>query len=205
MAMTTVGGIILCGGESSRMGQPKAWLPFGDELMIHRVVRVVKEVVGPVIVVAAPDQKLPNLPTDVSIVRDEFEGRGPLQGLASGLEDLPKRVDCVYLSSCDVPFLRATFVRRVISFIKEHEQIAVPRVGDRFHPLAAAYRTAVLPSVLRLLAAGKSRLTDLFVELPTRVIEQHELTDVDPDFESLRNLNTWAEYEAALQVLRKRQ
>ena len=34
-------GIVLCGGRSSRMGQPKAWLPFGDERMLARVVRTV--------------------------------------------------------------------------------------------------------------------------------------------------------------------
>ena len=43
-----VGGIVLCGGRSSRMGRPKAWLPFGDELMLPRVVRILREVVEPV-------------------------------------------------------------------------------------------------------------------------------------------------------------
>jgi molybdopterin-guanine dinucleotide biosynthesis protein A len=76
--MTTVGGIVLCGGRSSRMGEPKAWLPFGDEVMLQRVVRVVKEAVDFVMVVAAPDQDIPNLPPDVLVVRDDLEGRGPL-------------------------------------------------------------------------------------------------------------------------------
>ena len=40
-----VGGIVLCGGRSSRMGSPKAWLPFGGEPMLARVVRVVCEAV----------------------------------------------------------------------------------------------------------------------------------------------------------------
>ena len=31
--------IVLCGGRSSRMGTPKALLPFGPELMLQRVVR----------------------------------------------------------------------------------------------------------------------------------------------------------------------
>ena len=32
-----VGGIVLCGGQSSRMGRPKAWLPFGNETMLERL------------------------------------------------------------------------------------------------------------------------------------------------------------------------
>jgi molybdopterin-guanine dinucleotide biosynthesis protein A len=192
------------------MGQPKAWLPFGDELMLQRVVRIMREAVDTVVVVAAADQKIPELPGDVSIIRDELDDRGPLQGLASGLRRLKGRVDCVYLSSCDAPFLREAFVRRMISFISGQTLptwpvIAVPRIEDRFHPLAAAYKTNILPNVLQLLAANQSRLTDLINTLPTRVIEPHELADVDPEFDSLHNLNTWGEYEAALQLLRTRQ
>ena len=43
----SVGAVILCGGESRRMGQPKAWLPFGPERMLQRVVRLVSTVAGP--------------------------------------------------------------------------------------------------------------------------------------------------------------
>ena len=41
------GAIILCGGKSSRMGRDKATLPFGPELMLQRVVRLIGEVVEP--------------------------------------------------------------------------------------------------------------------------------------------------------------
>src|SRR6266545_1645937 len=99
-----IGGIVLCGGRSSRMGRPKAWLPVGEEVMLQRVVRVLREVVGPVVVVAAPGQDVPPLPAGVEIVRDEVEGRGPLQGLAAGLAALEGKADAAYLSSCDVPF-----------------------------------------------------------------------------------------------------
>src|SRR5690349_21785016 len=84
--MVSAGGIVLCGGQSKRMGQPKAWLPFGGELMLPRVVRLLSEAVRPVVVVAAPGQDLPPLPADVAVVRDEERGRGPLQGLAAGLD-----------------------------------------------------------------------------------------------------------------------
>src|SRR5205809_6187475 len=113
-AYMRVGGIVLCGGQSKRMGRPKAWLPFGDEVMLQRVVRILGGVVGPVVVVAAPDQELPALPDSVLIVRDEEKGRGPLQGLAAGLTALEGRADAAYLSSCDVPFLRPAFVQRMI-------------------------------------------------------------------------------------------
>ena len=67
------------------MGLPKATLPFGPELMLQRVVRLLQEVVHPIVVVAAPGQEVPALPGDVILTADEREGRGPLQGLHAGL------------------------------------------------------------------------------------------------------------------------
>ena len=42
---------------SARMGRPKAWLPFGGEFMLPRVVRLLSEAVSPIIVVASPGQE----------------------------------------------------------------------------------------------------------------------------------------------------
>lgn len=192
-----VGGIVLCGGESKRMGRPKAWLPFKGEFMLPRVVRLLSEAAAPIVVVAAPDQDIPALPDGIDLVRDAKKGRGPLQGLVAGLEALAGRSDAAYLSSCDVPLLAPAFVRRLISLLADYT-ICVPRVGDYHHPLAAVYRLSVAPTVRRLLDANRLRPVYLFDEERTRVVEPHELADVDPHFQSLRNLNTPEDYEAAL-------
>jgi molybdopterin-guanine dinucleotide biosynthesis protein A len=195
-----IGGIVLCGGQSKRMGRPKAWLPFGDELMLPRVVRLLGEVIAPIVVVAAPGQDVPPLPSAVEVVRDEEQGRGPLEGLATGLLSLEGRAEAAYLSACDVPFLRPTFVRRLIELLGDQD-VCVPRVGDYHHPLAAVYRTHVRPAVVRLLAENRLRPFYLFTEVPTRVVEATKLTAVDPDLQSLRNLNSPEDYEAALRSL----
>src|SRR5436309_3943430 len=149
-----VGGIVLCGGQSKRMGRPKAWLPFGGELMLPRVVRLLGEAVAPLVVVAAPGQDVPPLPAEVEIVRDPEQGRGPLQGLAAGLAALRGKADAAYLSSCDVPFLKPAFVRRLIDLLGDHH-ICVPRIGEYHHPLAAIYRIEVHETVRRLLAENR--------------------------------------------------
>lgn len=195
--MSGVGGIVLCGGQSARMGRAKAWLPFAGETMLGRVVRLLSEVVRPIVVVAAPGQEVPPLSADVQLVRDEEKDRGPLEGLAAGLSALEGRADAAYLSSCDVPFLRPAFVRRLIELLGDHA-ICVPRVGDYHHPLAAVYRVHVLATVRRLLSENRFRPFYLFDVVATRVVEAAELADIDPMFHTLRNLNTPQEYEAAL-------
>jgi molybdopterin-guanine dinucleotide biosynthesis protein A len=198
--MIQVGGIVLCGGQSKRMGRPKAWLPFASELMLPRVVRILGGVVHPIVVVAAPDQDVPPLPPEIQIVRDEEKGRGPLQGLLAGLRALGGQADAAYLSSCDVPLLQPLFVRRLIDLLGDHA-ICVPRVGDFHHPLAAIYRLNVAETVARLLSEDRLRPYFLFEAVPTRVIEASDLAEVDPTFQSLRNLNTPEEYEEAVRKL----
>lgn len=195
-----IGGVVLCGGQSSRMGKPKAWLPFGDELMLSRICRILADAVDPLVVVAAQDQDVPLLPPRIRIVRDREKGRGPLQGLAAGLSALKDEAAAIFLSSCDVPFLHSSFVRRMIDLLGE-KAICVPEVDGRHHPLAAVYRVAILPHVEELLGKNRSRPGFLFETCPTRFVSRLELSDIDPDLKSLRNLNTPEEYAQALEDL----
>ena len=195
-----VAGIILCGGKSSRMGRPKAWLPFGTEVLLQRVVRLVGAGVGggPVVVVAAPGQDLPPLPGSSAIVRDEVAGRGPLQGLAAGLAALPNPVEFAFATATDVPFLEPGWIGRLRELIGD-DDLAIPHVDGYHHPLAALYRRAtVLPAVRALLAADRLRPFFLVESVRSRVVVADELRGVDPGLRTLRNLNTPEDYERAL-------
>ena len=194
-----IGAIILCGGRSSRMGTPKAALRFGDETLLQRVVRLVREgIAGPTVVVAAPQQELPPLPPDVSTTVDALEGNGPMQGLYAGLKFLADHCDAAFVAGCDHPLLRPEFVRRVCKRL-EYGDAAVPLLAGRLHPLTACYRVQpTLPHVAKLLAANRLRVTDLFALINTRLIDETSLREVDPVLDSVRNLNTQEEYHAAL-------
>src|SRR5207248_4044889 len=143
--------------------------PFAGEVMLPRVVRLLGEAVGPVVVAAAPGRDVPELPDGVDVVRDPDRGRGPLQGLGAGLEALRGRADAAYLSSCDVPFLRPAFVRRLMDLLGDYS-ICVPDADGYRHPLAAVYRVEVAAVAERLLAEGRARPAFLFDAVPTRVV-----------------------------------
>jgi molybdenum cofactor guanylyltransferase len=193
----TIGGIVLCGGKSTRMGVPKATLPFGTETMVQRVVRLLGTVVAPVIVVAARGQSLPALPDEVRVARDEREARGPLEGIRAGLSALPASTDAAYITSCDVPLLVPAFVERMIDLMGDHD-IAVMEVDGFPHPLSAIYRRDTLPHVERLLAGDRLRPVFLFEAVRTRRVKPEEMTVVDAELRTLWNLNTPEDYRAAL-------
>jgi molybdenum cofactor guanylyltransferase len=195
--MTTAGGIVLCGGKSTRMGVAKATLPFGPETMLQRVVRLLATVVSPIVVVAAREQSLPELPADVEITRDEREQRGPLEGLRAGLKALPDSVELAYITSCDVPLLEPAFVERMVELLGDHD-IAVIEIDGFPHPLSAVYRRETLPHVEALLEKDKLRPVFLFDAVRTRRVRPEEMLSVDPQLRTLRNLNTREDYLAAL-------
>jgi molybdenum cofactor guanylyltransferase len=198
MAMNA-GGIVLCGGKSTRMGSAKALLPFGDETMLQRVVRLLATAVSPIVVVAADQQILPELPGDVTVVRDEREARGPLEGLRAGLKSLPAGVDAAYVTSCDVPLLVPAFARRMIDLLGDHD-IAVMETNGFLHPLSAVYRRDTLPHVEELLARDRLRPAFLFEMVRTRRVTPAEVAEVDPELLTLSNLNTREDYEEALRL-----
>ena len=195
----SVGGIVLCGGQSSRMGRPKLTLSFGDEPMLVRVVRILRTTVSPVIVVAAPDQEVPLLPSDVRILRDEQEHLGPLAGMAVGLRALVGEVEAAFVSSCDVPLLRPEFITEMVRWLGSHE-LAVPKEGDFHHPLAAVYRTSLAESARQLVVAQRLRPLFLIQASDSVEVPVDELRRVDPELHSLRNLNRPEDYEAALRL-----
>jgi molybdopterin-guanine dinucleotide biosynthesis protein A len=194
----TTGALIVCGGQSRRMGRPKAWLPFGGETLLERVVRLVGTVAGPIVVVAAPDQRLPRLDSEIRVVHDPVSHRGPLQGIATGLAALPPSVELAYATGTDVPFLVPSWIGRLADLIGD-EDIAIPRVDGYHHPLAALYRRAtVLPAAERLLEADRLRPVFLFESLRARIVHADELRGIDPGLDTLRNLNTPEDYARAL-------
>jgi len=202
--MDALAGIVLCGGESSRMGRPKAWLDFGGETLLARTVCTVASVAAPVVVVAAPLQDLPPLPAGVTIVRDAVPGNGPLQGLAAGLAAVAPHAPAAFVSSTDAPFLHPAFIRRLAGLRGADHDIVVARTGGHLHALAAVYGVAVLPEIIDRLAACRLRLSALFEGARTRIADEalllagEELRAADPSLRSLRNLNTPEEYAAAL-------
>lgn len=195
------------------MGSPKAWLDFGGETLLARVVRTVRRACAPVIVVAAPGQDVPPLPPGVPIERDALEGRGPLQGIATGLHALLESpgksdgVDAAFVTSTDAPFLEPALIARLAALRGGDHDVAVPRMGDHFHPLTAIYACTCLPHVEALLAADRLRPFFLFERVRTVFCDAHtlladpELATADPALRSFENINTPDDYARAVRSL----
>jgi molybdenum cofactor guanylyltransferase len=201
-------GVVVVGGRSSRMGTAKAALEWHGSTLLRRTLGVLaRSIEGPLLVVRGPGQLLPEIPPHVEVVDDPEPGRGPLQGIAAGLAALAGRVHAAFVCSTDLPFLHPAFVCRVLTALTTDFDVVLPVARGYPQPLAAAYRVT-LPSLLtELLRAGELRLTLLFRRCATlrlddaALLANPALATADPALESVVNVNTPDEYQAARQRL----
>jgi molybdopterin-guanine dinucleotide biosynthesis protein A len=184
------------------MGRSKAWLPFPEEPLLERMVRLVAEAVAPVVVVAARDQKVPSLADEIELIHDEQDERGPLGGILWGLKALHGRADAAFVCACDVPFLRPGFVQRLIDLIGD-KMACVPHVDGHYHPLTAVYRLEVAETAAWLVAGGRLSVIGLIESVPVRLVTAAEIADIDPRLDSIQNLNSPLDYELAQKKVRK--
>jgi molybdopterin-guanine dinucleotide biosynthesis protein A len=200
------GAVVLCGGGSTRMGRDKAMLPFGEEVLLERMVRVIGEIVPleNIVVVAAANQELPPLPPAIKVICDEAPGLGPLPAMAAGLQALSTHVESAFVTGCDAPLLKRAAVRWLVERLERPDEDRPDGVAlqdaERLYPLFAAYRTSAAGGFARAFESGDASLHGALQSgwLHVRFINVEELRGVDPRLESLMNCNTPEEYQAAL-------
>jgi molybdenum cofactor cytidylyltransferase len=144
-----VGGILLTGGRSSRMGTPKALLSLKGEAFLVRVLRALESggLDDIVIVTGAHDGEIrramadASLPASTRIVHNAGYACGQLSSLLTGLDALePGRPDAVLVALVDQPSLRASTVAALVSAFEESRAPVVRPVwrGQRGHPVVFA-------------------------------------------------------------------
>jgi molybdopterin-guanine dinucleotide biosynthesis protein A len=187
------------------MGRPKSGLEWHGATLLFRTAAVVARAVdGPVVVVRAPGQELPDLPDGVETVDDPIEGLGPMQGVAAGLGHLADRAPAAFVCSTDLPFLHPAYVRGVLRGLDDPEvDLVLPTVRGFRQPLAAAYRTALSTLIEAQIAAGNLRpgmlLEHCTAARPddTALLADPAVAAADPGLDSVQNVNTPEEYERA--------
>lgn len=183
-------GLILVGGDSRRMGRPKADIELGGQTLLEHVLSKLSPVCRQVILVARRPSDF--LELDLRIVRDLVPGQGPLSGLATGL--FYSRYTWALTLACDLPFLSESLLRYLAQkalAASGKTMAVVPRTEAGWEPLVAVYSKDCLPTARKLLDKGRRKIYELSdYGLPWQAVGPDELQAAGEDPASFFNINT---------------
>jgi molybdopterin-guanine dinucleotide biosynthesis protein A len=185
--MIEVTGIVLAGGQGSRMGGvDKGLQPFrGKPMAAHAIERLAPQV----------DELLINANRNPDayaqfghrVIADEIEGfAGPLAGFERGLAHAAGKL--VVTVPCDSPFLPTDLVARLRKALEDAEaDLAVAKTGDQAHPVFSLMRREVHASLREFLSGGQRKIDRWYSAL--KVVE----VAFDDEADAFLNINTRAE------------
>jgi molybdopterin-guanine dinucleotide biosynthesis protein A len=190
-------GIILAGGQSSRMGKNKALLPLpGNEQLtfVEHLARILTACCSEVLLVvrdqaaATAYVALPN----VRVVIDKTPGYGPLMGLYSGLSEI--HTTHALVLAVDMPFVQPA----ILAFLLAQpptDSILVPVVNGVPQVLCAVYPRSILPVIEERLNLGRRDPRSLLNMVNVTTIDEACLREIDPQLRSFININTPGELQ----------
>lgn len=186
-------GVILAGGQSSRMGTNKALLSFQGEPLIQRLARRFSAWFEQVVVVTNTPAEYAFL--GLPMTGDRVPGLGPLGGLEAGLT--ASRFERAFFCATDMPFVNEGLVRFMVGLSPDHD-IVVPWLAGEFEPMHAVYSRSLLPSVTEKLAARRLRLLSIYDGARVRRVSEDEVRAFGDPERLFFNCNTPDELERAL-------
>lgn len=196
-----ISGIILAGGESSRLrecldGRPdKGMLPLGGKTMLETIGELFARLFAEVILVT--DKELPLPAAGIRRTGDRIRrpAKNALAGIHAGLS--AARNEYGLVAAGDMPFIREAVVRCLVNAMGDYD-VVIPQVGNYLQPLLAVYSRDCLGLMEEQLQAGNYRIIDFFPQVRVRVVSEEELRPADPELVSFYNVNTPEEYRAAI-------
>ena len=179
---------IQAGGDSRRMGQDKALIPFLGQPLIQRVMERVVMLADEILVTTNNPDAFGFL--QVPLVADVIPGTGALGGLYTALHAAGHPL--VAVVACDMPFVNPQILSAARSLLEETGvDVAIARTEDGFEPFHAVYRREVcLAAVGLALAAGERKLISWFPAVQVALLPPEIITRFDPQHLAFWNLNT---------------
>jgi len=181
---------VLAGGESRRMGRPKAALPWGAgtlaEHQTGRLARLFEEVW--LVVKREPEWAA----GPARVLLDGVAEPAAIHGLRRALAEAGDRV---FVVAVDLPALAESVIREIARRgLATESPAVVPEADGRLQPLAAVWRREALPELDRRLALGERSLRGLAEAVGAETVREPEWRAFDPSGNSFVNANTLQEY-----------
>jgi len=185
--------VILAGGRGKRMGcREKALMTINGKPLVTYVIKSLEKVVDEIIISVrdkAQGELLNSILPGYKYAYDEFENKGPLSGILSGLT-LCTNEFC-FIAACDMPFINESVVKMLFSMSEVHDA-AILRWDDGFlEPLHAVYRCkSMICESRRSIGFGENIILAPIFRIDVNYMSIETIRKIDPNLRTLININT---------------
>jgi molybdopterin-guanine dinucleotide biosynthesis protein A len=194
-----VDAAILAGGRARRFGgRDKSALRVGRASILARQLRALHGLAERVIIVGAPDCFRER---GVTVVADLLQNAGALGGIYTALS--AARSDHVLVLACDLPFVTASLLTRLMALAGEDSDAVVPRAADGWQPLCAVYARRLMAPIRHHVESGHLKVVDLLAAVRVHEFGPDEIAAVDPDGQLFFNVNTPDDLKQAARLARR--
>ena len=193
--------VIQAGGESRRMGQDKALLPFLGKPLIQRLIGRLSPLADELLVTTNHPEAYRFL--GLPLFPDVIPGRGALGGLYTALSAASQPL--VAVIACDMPFASPQLleVERDLLLATGSDAV-IPQTEGGTEPFHAVYRReACLPAIQAAIAADRWRVDAWFPQVKLRLMTPEEVRPYDPHGTAFWNVNTTEELVQAEELARR--
>jgi molybdopterin-guanine dinucleotide biosynthesis protein A len=184
--------IILAGGRGKRMGyREKALMAIDGKPLVKYVIKSLEKVVDEIIISVrdkAQGELFNSMLPGYTYAYDEFENKGPLSGMLSGLS-LCMNEFC-FIAACDMPFINEDVVKMLFRKIEAHDA-TIPRWEDGFlEPLHSIYRCGpMIRETRKAIESGESIILAPIFRMNVNYIDIENIRKIDPELRTLININ----------------
>lgn len=187
---------VLAGGQSTRMGQDKAFLEVGGQPVIERVLKVASPLTDDLFISTNSPEKYAEF--GLRLVADIYPDKAALGGIYSVIQ--AARYGSVLVVACDMPFLNASLLKYLIELAPLADVIAPVLEPPQPETLHAVYSKSCLPAIEARLLANKLRVIGFFDDVSVRYVDRAEIAKFDPQFYSFVNMNTPSEWQTVREI-----
>src|SRR5699024_4008935 len=189
-------GVILAGGQSSRMGTTKSLLRLNNKTVIEHIAETLCTCTDTCIFVANKPWQYTFL--GLPIYRDRYVGKGPLAGLETALFHV--EADVFVVAACDMPFIHTSIYHCLLQQRADYDAV-IPVYNGQIHPLAGIYKKEVLPVIKKMLDADERKVKSLFDHVHVKYVATFPGIPEEVLYKHFFNMNTPAQYEEAKSFL----
>jgi len=187
-------GVILAGGENTRMPVLKAFIEVEGQKLIERNLGTLKTLFKEVCIVTNQPESYSYL--GVPMLGDVYNSRGPMTGILTVL--LNSSNPFSFISACDMPYLNRDLIAYMAMKTGDKDAV-VPVLDGNPEPLFALYSRRLSGPMEKAVRSGRKSLRDFLRNKRVKYITIEEIRDMDAGAASFVNLNSPEDIERYLQ------